>query len=93
MELVRHYSRTPERCRGAVVAIGNFDGIHRGHQELIAKTKRIAEELGAPAAVMTFEPHPREFFKPDQPDFRLGEAALNGGGFELHSFRGIGTNG
>ena len=71
MELVRHYSRTPERCRGAVVAIGNFDGIHRGHQELIAKTKRIAEELGAPAAVMTFEPHPREFFKPDQPDFRL----------------------
>lgn len=71
MELVRHTARTPERCRGAVVAIGNFDGIHRGHQELIAKTKRIAEELGAPAAVMTFEPHPREFFKPDQPPFRL----------------------
>jgi riboflavin kinase/FMN adenylyltransferase len=57
----------PESLRGAVAAIGNFDGVHRGHQHLI----RMAMESGGPGAVITFEPHPRAFFQPDRPLFRL----------------------
>lgn len=62
MRVFRHHSRIDDRARGAVVAIGNFDGIHRGHQGVIAKAARLAAELGCPLAVMTFEPHPRSFF-------------------------------
>lgn len=57
----------PERLDGAVAAIGNFDGVHRGHQSLI----RLALETDRPAAVVTFEPHPRTFFHPDSPVFRI----------------------
>jgi len=57
----------PESLRGAVAAIGNFDGVHRGHQHLIGMALR----SGRPAAVLTFEPHPRSFFQPDKPLFRL----------------------
>ena len=56
---------------GAVVAIGNFDGVHRGHRAVIAAAQQRAGALGRPAAVLTFEPHPRAFFKPDEPLFRL----------------------
>lgn len=59
------------RLRGGVAAIGNFDGVHRGHQEVLAVARAAAEELGGPAVVLTFEPHPRAFFRPDQPVFRL----------------------
>jgi riboflavin kinase/FMN adenylyltransferase len=58
-------------ARGAVVAIGNFDGVHRGHQAVIAQARAQADALGAPLGVMTFEPHPRAFFAPDAPPFRL----------------------
>ncbi|HEX8165085.1 MAG TPA: bifunctional riboflavin kinase/FAD synthetase [Beijerinckiaceae bacterium] len=61
----------PARLRGAVVAIGNFDGVHRGHRALIAAAVREGRARGAPAAVLTFEPHPRKFFAPDKPLFRL----------------------
>jgi riboflavin kinase/FMN adenylyltransferase len=61
--------------RGAVVAIGNFDGVHRGHRAVIGAAMDRATALGKPAAVMTFEPHPRAFFKPDQPLFRLTDEA------------------
>lgn len=71
MRILRHYQSVPEAYRGSVVAIGNFDGIHRGHQAVIGKARRLAEEFGAPLALMTFEPHPRRFFKPDLPPFRL----------------------
>jgi len=71
MKIVRHHYATPPGLQGAVVAIGNFDGIHRGHRQVIAKTGRIARELGAPFGVMTFEPHPSLFFNPDVPPFRL----------------------
>jgi riboflavin kinase / FMN adenylyltransferase len=57
--------------RGAVVAIGNFDGVHRGHRAVIAAAQARAKALGAPAAVLTFEPHPRAFFNPGEPLFRL----------------------
>ena len=57
--------------RGAVLAMGNFDGVHRGHQAVIAVARKKAEELGGPAGVLTFEPHPRDFFHPSEPLFRL----------------------
>jgi riboflavin kinase / FMN adenylyltransferase len=57
--------------RGAVVAIGNFDGVHRGHRAVIAAALARGKALGRPAAALTFEPHPRRFFRPDEPLFRL----------------------
>jgi riboflavin kinase/FMN adenylyltransferase len=62
----------PDDClRGAVVAIGNFDGVHRGHRAVIATALARAKALGKPAAALTFEPHPRAFFNPGEPLFRL----------------------
>ncbi|HUI14383.1 MAG TPA: bifunctional riboflavin kinase/FAD synthetase [Xanthobacteraceae bacterium] len=63
-----------EALTGAVVAIGNFDGVHRGHKAVIAAAQRRAETLGRPAAALTFEPHPRTFFHPGEPLFRLTDA-------------------
>lgn len=62
---------TPAALRGAVLAIGNFDGVHRGHQALIGRALAEARARSAPAAVLTFEPHPRKYFAPDRPLFRL----------------------
>jgi riboflavin kinase / FMN adenylyltransferase len=64
-----------EALFGAVVAIGNFDGVHRGHKAVIAAAEKRAEMLGRPAAALTFEPHPRIFFNPGEPLFRLTDAA------------------
>jgi riboflavin kinase/FMN adenylyltransferase len=61
----------PGALRGAVVAIGNFDGVHRGHREVISTASARARLLGRPSAALTFEPHPRAFFRPDEPLFRL----------------------
>ena len=62
----------PDRALdGAVVAIGNFDGVHRGHRAVIAAVLARARTLGRPAAALTFEPHPRSVFRPDEPLFRL----------------------
>lgn len=71
MQVVHGYSHVPITARSAVVAIGNFDGVHRGHRALIAETIRLARELGKPSGAMIFEPHPREFFQPSEPLFRL----------------------
>lgn len=71
MRLIRHCGELTPDLRGCVVALGNFDGVHKGHQAVILTAKRIAESLGAPHGVMTFEPHPRAFFNPTQPQFRL----------------------
>ena len=57
--------------RGAVIAMGNFEGVHRGHRAVIATAVSRARTLGRPAAALTFEPHPRAFFNPDEPLFRL----------------------
>jgi riboflavin kinase / FMN adenylyltransferase len=68
--------RAPDDAlRGAVVAIGNFDGVHRGHRAVIAVAQKRAAQLAKPAAVLTFEPHPRVFFHPNEPLFRLTDAA------------------
>ena len=55
----------------AAITIGNFDGVHLGHLAMLAELKRAAGRLGVPACVLTFEPHPREFFAPDQAPVRL----------------------
>ena len=64
-----------ESLFSAVVAIGNFDGVHRGHQAVIAAAKARAAALSRPAAALTFEPHPRTFFNPAVPLFRLTDEA------------------
>lgn len=64
----------PGTLRGAYVAIGNFDGFHRGHQTVLAKLKARAVEAGVPAMILTFEPHPRDVFAPAPFMFRLTEA-------------------
>jgi riboflavin kinase / FMN adenylyltransferase len=60
-----------EALRGATVAIGNFDGVHRGHKAVIAAALARGRAFGKPSAALTFEPHPRAFFNPDEPLFRL----------------------
>ena len=69
MEIQRDWRNLPEDARGATVALGNFDGVHLGHASLIraAHAARPDARLG----VLTFEPHPREVFRPDDPPFRL----------------------
>ena len=57
--------------RGAVVAMGNFDGVHLGHRAVIAAALQMARNHGRPALAVTFEPHPRRFFSPNTPQFRL----------------------
>jgi riboflavin kinase/FMN adenylyltransferase len=70
--LVVHGSRNaPGEARHAVLAIGNFDGVHRGHQALLAAAVSRAKELGAPSGAMVFDPHPRQYFHPDEPHFWL----------------------
>jgi len=64
-----------DALRGAVVAIGNFDGVHRGHRAVIGAAVARAKALGRPAAALTFEPHPRAFFNPNEPLFRLTDEA------------------
>jgi riboflavin kinase / FMN adenylyltransferase len=61
----------PPQLRGAVIAIGNFDGVHLGHRGLIETSIGLGATSGRPSAVLTFEPHPRKFFAPDRPMFRL----------------------
>ena len=67
----RHVHDLQQAARGAVVAVGNFDGVHLGHQAVIGATVAQARREGAPAAVLTFEPHPRRYFRPDLPPFLL----------------------
>ncbi len=63
--------RIPDSLKGGVVAVGNFDGVHRGHATLFARARADADRLGVPAVALTFEPHPRTYFRPDTPVFRL----------------------
>jgi riboflavin kinase / FMN adenylyltransferase len=63
--------RAPEALRGAIVALGNFDGFHKGHQAVVGRAVARARAKGRPAIVATFDPHPVRYFKPDLPPFRL----------------------
>jgi riboflavin kinase/FMN adenylyltransferase len=71
MELIRGPLNLRERHRGCVVTIGTFDGIHLGHRALLARLCEHASRLSRPAMVLTFEPMPREYLRPDQPPARL----------------------
>src|SRR5438477_9655199 len=71
MRILRHYRNPPAEAKGAVVALGNFDGVHRGHQALIAEAGRVAHETQRPLAALVFEPYPREFFRLGDEPFRL----------------------
>jgi riboflavin kinase/FMN adenylyltransferase len=71
MRILRHYRNPPADAKGAVVALGNFDGVHRGHRALIAEAEKIARRDGRPLAALVFEPYPREFFRPRDEPFRL----------------------
>jgi riboflavin kinase/FMN adenylyltransferase len=71
MLIVHGIDDIPREARGAALAIGNFDGVHRGHQALLDIARKEARKVDRPAGVILFEPHPREFFQPDRPHFRL----------------------
>jgi riboflavin kinase / FMN adenylyltransferase len=73
--VVRDDGRGLDRLIRPVVAIGNFDGVHRGHRAVIDTTIERAKAAHRPAAVLTFEPHPRTFFSPDEPSFHLTSEA------------------
>ncbi|MFD1612811.1 bifunctional riboflavin kinase/FAD synthetase [Sphingomonas tabacisoli] len=71
MERLDGGSAAPAHLRGGVVALGNFDGFHRGHQAVVGRAIDRARADGRPALVATFDPHPVRFFQPDAPPFRL----------------------
>jgi riboflavin kinase / FMN adenylyltransferase len=76
MHVVHGFEHVPPQLRGAALAIGNFDGVHLGHQALMAKVQHIAHGAASPrqsaiAGVMVFEPHPRKLFQPERPHFEL----------------------
>jgi riboflavin kinase/FMN adenylyltransferase len=71
MRWLDHRDPMPESLRGAIIALGNFDGFHRGHQAVAGEAIRWAQGLGRPSIIATFDPHPVRFFRPDVPPFRL----------------------
>ncbi len=76
MDIYSDITQLPPHAKSAVVAIGNFDAVHRGHQQLLQSAADKARELSVPLAVMTFEPHPRRLFRPDDAPFRVTPAAV-----------------
>jgi riboflavin kinase / FMN adenylyltransferase len=85
---VVHGATPAPALESAVVAIGNFDGVHRGHRAVIGAALARARMLGRPAAALTFEPHPRSFFRPQEPLFRITDEAA-----KLRLFAATGLNG
>ncbi|WP_312597410.1 bifunctional riboflavin kinase/FAD synthetase [Brevundimonas sp.] len=71
MRVVRDWRDLPDAAKGAAVAVGAFDGVHRGHQAVIADAKAAADRLGAPLGVVSFDLHPRRWFQKDAAPFRL----------------------
>jgi riboflavin kinase/FMN adenylyltransferase len=86
MRIVRDYQYVDPHDRGASVAIGNFDGVHLGHRAVIEQTRQVARDNGTPLGILTFEPHPREYFAPDAPAFRLMNAEA-----KLHRLEKLGV--
>lgn len=79
----------PDAVKGAVIAIGNFDGCHRGHQTVFRHAIDRARALDAPALMLTFEPHPRDVFAPEPFMFRLTEGDMKARLAEALGFNGI----
>lgn len=71
MQLVRDPFACPTELKNAVIVLGNFDGVHKGHQAVIEHAKNIAAQLRVPCAVLTFEPHPIQILKPNTPPIRI----------------------
>ena len=71
IQVIRNWRDLPPELRGAAVAVGAFDGVHRGHQAVIASAREAARRLGVPLGVVSFDPHPRRLFQPDAAPFRL----------------------
>lgn len=71
MKVITDSDPVPQSARGAVVALGNFDGVHRGHQAVLGRACGIAADSGVPVGAMTFAPHPRLYFKPTTTMFAL----------------------
>lgn len=71
MERLDGAAKVPAQLRGGIVALGNFDGFHAGHQAVVGRAVTRARAEGRPAIVATFDPHPMRYFKPDTPPFRL----------------------
>lgn len=71
MKTLQTYKGLSASDKGAVIALGNFDGLHRGHQAVIARAQSIADDVGAPLGIGLFRPHPYRFFKADAAPFRL----------------------
>ncbi len=71
MERLDGGSAVPERLRGGIVALGNFDGFHKGHQAVVGRAVERARAQGRPVLVATFDPHPVRFFRAETPPFRL----------------------
>ena len=71
--IIRDTTPAAEIPRGSVVAMGNFDGVHLGHRAVIGAALQMARAQGRPALALTFEPHPRRFFSPNTPQFRLND--------------------
>ncbi len=71
MRIVHDIASFPPHLRGGVAAMGNFDGLHLGHRAVLDHTAEQARQRNAPFLVLTFEPHPRRFFRPELPPFRL----------------------
>lgn len=69
-------SSLPASAQGGVIAIGNFDGVHLGHRALLAAGKKMALAKNVPFGILTFEPHPRKLFRPDDPPFRITPPAV-----------------
>lgn len=76
MQSYDRYTGLTDADKGAVIALGNFDGLHRGHQAVIAQARTIANDLSAPLGIGLFRPHPFRFFKPDAEPFRLMSAQV-----------------
>src|SRR5579871_4134917 len=86
--VIRDASPPASVARGMVVAMGNFDGVHLGHRAVIEAALRMGLAHGRPAFAVTFEPHPRSYFSPNTPQFRLTDEAA-----KLRLLAGTGLSG
>lgn len=75
MELITGQQPLPEYLAGGVAALGNFDGFHPGHQAVVRRAGELAAACGGPLLVITFDPHPARFFRPEEPPFQLTSIA------------------